>query len=175
MWISTCIACVMVLLFHQGLVEKQLFIADEHVTLNKYISTKYLNRHSLLYNSVPSAPPTMGRQVSTGLSSPLCAVTFLPLVTFGAVPMGLSGSSLPALMRRLSRPQCAFPPGHSEPSLSRPCWAASPGHSEPSLSRPCWAASPGPSEPSLPAQVSLPSRPHWPPLPPQVSILYRPQ
>ena len=40
LWIYTCIACIIVVLFYQGLVEKQLFIADEqHVTLNKYIST----------------------------------------------------------------------------------------------------------------------------------------
>ena len=34
--ISTCIACIIVVLFYQFI---QLFIADEHVTLNKYIST----------------------------------------------------------------------------------------------------------------------------------------
>ena len=37
--ISTCIACIIVVLFYEGLVEKQLFTADEYVTLNKYIST----------------------------------------------------------------------------------------------------------------------------------------
>ena len=37
--IFTCVACIIVVLFYQGLVEKQLFIADEHVTLNKCIST----------------------------------------------------------------------------------------------------------------------------------------
>ena len=31
-------ACIVVVLFNQGLVEKQLFITDERVTLNKYIS-----------------------------------------------------------------------------------------------------------------------------------------
>ena len=33
------IACIIVVLFYQGLFEKQPFIADEHVTLNKYILT----------------------------------------------------------------------------------------------------------------------------------------
>ena len=40
---STCSPCmyyrgINVVLFNQGLVEKQLFITDERVTLNKYIS-----------------------------------------------------------------------------------------------------------------------------------------
>ena len=43
LWISTCSPCmyyrgIIVVLFNQGLVEKQLFITDERVTLNKYIS-----------------------------------------------------------------------------------------------------------------------------------------
>ena len=33
-------ACIVVVLFSQGLVEKQLFITDERVTLNKYISNQ---------------------------------------------------------------------------------------------------------------------------------------
>ena len=33
-------ACIVVVLFNQGLVEKQLFITDERVTLNKYISNQ---------------------------------------------------------------------------------------------------------------------------------------
>ena len=44
LWISTCSPCIIVVvLFNQGLVEKQLFITDERVTLNKYISNQKSN------------------------------------------------------------------------------------------------------------------------------------
>ena len=40
--ISTCMACIIVVLFYQGFVEKQLFIAV-YITLNTYISTTDIN------------------------------------------------------------------------------------------------------------------------------------
>ena len=38
---------IIVVVFNQGLVEKQLFITDERVTLNKYISNKQTCEHEL--------------------------------------------------------------------------------------------------------------------------------